>query len=98
MVPRAELAGRAAAISIYLHRLLRTRLDHRMIEKIDDLNGLKITGIEILTEDDAHADPGCGHMAYKIVVKTDLGFVCISGCHDMGPEWTSYRNSINPIE
>lgn len=69
-----------------------------MIERIDELNGLKITGIEIRTDDDARADPGDAHMAYEIVVKTDLGFVCIRGCHDMSPQPQVYRQSIKPFD
>lgn len=69
-----------------------------MIERIEELNGLRISAIEIRTDDDARPEPGEWHMAYEIIVKTELGFVSIRGCHDIGPQATVYRNSINPLD
>lgn len=65
-----------------------------MIEQVDELNGLKITGIEIRSGDDTES---AEHMAYQIIVRTELGWVSISGCHDSGPDATTYRQSIQPI-
>lgn len=55
-------------------------------ERIDKLKGAVIEEVLVYSPAQVGQSQHGQWQSYSIVIKTDRGEVCISGCHDMSPE------------